>query len=58
MFTKLLKLSLCISSLGFVHYEGKKNLGMYGDAARCDTCKMDRYGLIVLHEVEDEQSKT
>ena len=37
-----------------IHYEGLKNLGMYGDAAYCDLCGADAYGLKVLHQRKED----
>lgn len=36
-----------------IHWEGLRDLGMYGDAAYCDICLTDRYGLKVLHQREE-----
>lgn len=35
-----------------IHWRGRKNLGMYGDAARCSICGRDAYGLFVVKEEE------
>jgi len=44
---KVLLRLLCVVG---VHWRGKKNLGMYSDAARCSICGCDAYGLFVVHE--------
>jgi hypothetical protein len=45
-----LKRALCFFSLSFLHWQGQKGLGMYGDAAKCDVCGADRYGLLVFRD--------
>lgn len=44
---KILRWTLCL--LG-IHWTGKKGLGMYGDANRCNICDRDAYGLFVIKE--------
>jgi hypothetical protein len=33
-----------------IHMDGVGNLGMYGDASRCDYCGTDAYGLFIIRE--------
>ena len=53
-----LKRLLCFFSLGLLHWEGWKGLGMWGDANRCAVCGMDRFGLPVLFETKENNNET
>jgi hypothetical protein len=44
---RVAKWALCC--VGY-HWSGEADLGMYGDAARCDLCGRDAYGLYIRNK--------
>lgn len=44
---KILRWTLCLVG---IHWRGKRGLGMYGDAAKCNICGADGYRLLVIKQ--------